>query len=209
MLGALVHRIRHNGELTVAQYSRLVEMGFNFRATRDPVEVAQEHLSVLALYRTAHGPNTCPSKHDPVEKYARLAAWLERTKRRARSNTLPTAVMALLLAEEIDPTEIKTGRVRTGEISTERSFNANLQVLCAWLDKQPEGRPANLTYKDSQRCRETSKPYRFIEHMVTKARYGYLSEDHRDRLMQLTSRLTINGRSLETVLAPQTSLRAY
>lgn len=190
-----------SGKLSEAVISELTRRGFNFtpRLNRDAADVAQR-LELLARYRAQTGRNE-PSKSDPDRSFAALSQWISRQRRHYAGGTLEPETEELLRKAGVRLTIEHNNVTRAGWAGEQKAFEANLQVLTAWLDGLTAPRQRReLAYRNIKDSPEASRAYRFIEHLVLKARQGVLSDAHRERVIALN--FLFSGKPIADVLDP-------
>ncbi len=196
------------GKLDQEQISALEAIGFEFTPTYDPIADAQLKLDALQRYRLETNDATgYPTRHDPNAEYAAVAAWIHRQRRLARGGTISSEVQTLLAQASIDlNTPSRNNAVAAGTTMETAAFDRNIAAFQSWLSQMEQlGHPREITYKLSKKSAATGKIYRFIEHLVVKARQGILTDDHRERVIDLEC--LVNGRTMSDVLNPAPSLR--
>lgn len=162
-------------------------------------------LSVLRAFRAETGKDI-PHKNNPDPDYASLAQWIYRIRKHHHGGQLPGALVRYLKAGGL-------GLERTDKKATniapiaEAKFDQNLTALAVCLDaEEAKTGKRNLTYRESLASESARKAYRFVEHMVLKARQDLLPDHHRAALNALL--FTVNGQSIDQVLRPKPSIRA-
>lgn len=196
-------------KLEADRIAALQQLSFSFSRIHDPVEDALIRLDTLKRYRAEMNSTLgIPSRNDLNDEYASFAAWLHRLRRLHRGGKLPEAVIELLSKENISLDDVSATSSYVGGIKLEKdSFDTNHQNFSDWLSqRETQGFPRDLTYRDSKESKQAERSYRFIEHMLTKARHGVLPGNHRESLINLSC--SINGKPISEVLNPMPSIRS-
>ena len=186
---------------------RLEAIGFDFSHgisnTGDDLEA---RFRLLERYRRETGSRGIPSASDPNSDYVSLAKWIQRMRRHFNGGTLPLAVRERLAKAGVS-LERNLGSIAAQAGFEESSFQRNLNLLSEWLDaKEDRTGMRNLAYRDIKDDKNAAKCYRYVEHLVLKARQGLLSEAHRAQVTMLG--FTVNTRLIDEVLTPGPSIRS-
>ncbi len=196
-------------KLETDRQAMLESIGFSFSRLHDPIQDALIRIDTLKRYRSEmNSLLAIPSRNDQNAEYASFAAWLHRLRRLSRGGGVPDEVIEVLSKENISLADAAATSHYVGGMKQESdAFEANYANFMSWLDKQEaEGQPRELTYRASKTSKDAERAYRFVEHMLTKARHGILPAIHRERLTSL--QCLINGKLIQDVLNPAPSIRS-
>lgn len=193
------------GHLTDEMVKELLDLGFNFTPRMyGTVEDVAERMAVLAKFREETG-EVAPKKTSKIPVYAALAQWIERMRRYHAGGQLPAEIEAALTNAGIRMTiEVSSRTSANGRVTENKAFERNIAVLAQCLSNMEDvGQPRNLAYRNIKLSKDAQKAYRFIEHLVLKARQGVLADEHRARITMLA--FSVNGKPIDQVLAPAPS----
>lgn len=194
------------GTLSPVVIARLSAIGFDFAPRlRGTTEEVEDRLECLHKFRKETG-RVLPTKHDKCKEYAALAQWIARMRRYNAGGNLSTEIAARLSKAGVSlALNADKNRSSASEKLENSAFNRNLLVLSNWLEKRDaDGQERNIRYVDCRQSKEASVAYRFIEHLVLKARQGVLSDEHKSRISLLDFR--VNGKPINVVLNPDPSM---
>lgn len=204
---ATQRRAYRHGDLSADRQLKLEAIGFDFcHGISNVGEDLEGRFRTLARYRKERKCDGIPASSDADPEFSALAKWIARMRRHHIGGTLPPSVLSRLLDEGVS-LERDAARVAAQSKFVEAAFQRNIARLADWLDqKEVRDGIRDLAFSDLKGNKEVAACYRFVEHLVLKARQGLLGEAHRAQIVQLG--FTVNKRIVDDVLEPGPSLRS-
>lgn len=192
------------GRLSPEDTRRLAALGFRFANGR-PFSDADIHrrLEVLSAFRRETGRGI-PVKQDSNPDYSSLAQWIYRARRHFAGGRLSSLAVQKLAAADIQIDRFPN-KLKGGSILENKRFLENCTLLRNVVADRKRLGSSDLSYADAKSCDITRRAYRFIEHLILKARQALLSEEHRQCIIGMD--FTFNGRAVSEVLHPSSSIR--
>lgn len=169
-----------------------------------PEEIARR-LDCLLRFRRETGEDI-PSKYHENKEYGAFTQWLTRQKRAFAGGTLAEHVIDCLSDVGIKLTKPDERYSKAGAEKERKTFENNLELLKSCLDKfQEDFYPRDFSHKNIKESKAIEKTYRFLEHIILKARNGTLPEYHKKTLIALN--FTMNNIPMAQVMNPRPSKR--
>lgn len=196
-----------SNQLPEYEYIWLCELDVNFESgTRGNDQEIDDKIDLLEKWRAATGKKGLPTRSDPNPEFARLADWIQKTRRYALVGNMSD--LSLYYLEQAGITLARNpAKVAATAGQENAAFDRNLAALSAWLDrKMAASGERDIACRERNTDSDAKKCYRFIEHMILKVRQGLLSDTHRNKLLQLA--FTMNGKPIRQVLMPGPSRRS-
>jgi hypothetical protein len=169
-----------------------------------PEEIARR-LDCLLRSRRETGQDI-PSKYHENKEYGAFTQWLTRQKRAFVGGTLSQEVIDCLADVGIKLTKPNERYSKAGAEKERETFEKNLELLKSCLDKyEDDFYPRDFSHKNIKESKDIEKTYRFLEHIILKARNGTLPEYQKKTLIALN--FTMNNVPMEQVMKPGQSRR--
>ena len=188
------------GALSPAHYDALV--GAGLLPHIDPRQrvdaIGLRRMEMLEAF-VAKNPGRLPSHLSANETEGAIGRWLQRLGREYRGGAANPWLVSRLEALGIRLDRADPSRLKSGRTQEQNSFDRKRGELSRYLDEVMRRTGCrDLVRAECVKTAEGVACYRFLEHMIFKARNGTLPAEHDEALDRL--RFSVNGRPVWCLL---------